>query len=278
MEVKNIRMNTCKIGKNSRLDINKMEMAGLMESIKSEGLLQPIGVVKKSKGYEVVYGNRRFLAMNKLGFKTIPAVIQEVEDQSEIDIKNLAENVQRSNLTLNEVGRYVKALEKQGMKTKEIAVALGQPLSYIVTAKKVFYNVPKEHRESIVTTFGARKLGPGKFSMATVRMIEEHRARYKLNAAQTETLYQAAKTQGFDYKNLTKYVDKILKTKGKTSGFDIVKDVAKTSKKVQMVIDMDGSQYNRLWKKHITNGSFTNMSQIIKAKLNGKITTAMKVR
>ncbi len=278
MEVRNIKMNACKLGKNSRLDIDKNEMSGLMESIKTEGLLQPIGVVKKSKGFEVVYGNRRFLAYSKLGFKTIPAVIQDDMERNEIDIKNLAENVQRSNLTLNEVGRYVELLERKGMNTKEIAVSLGVPVSYIKTAKTVFFNVPKKHRDDIVTSYGVKKLGPGKISMATVRLIEDRRRNHKLTDAQTESLYQAAKTQGFDYNNISKYIDKIVKSKGSTRGRTVVSTVNKTNKKIQLSVTMNEDDYIKIWKKYITNGAFTSMAQVIKAKLNGQISTPMKVR
>lgn len=53
MQVKELPVNKIKLGRNSRLDIKNEELSGLMQSIESEGLLQPIGVVKRGRGYEV---------------------------------------------------------------------------------------------------------------------------------------------------------------------------------------------------------------------------------
>ena len=169
--MKNVRINNCKLSKNSRLNINLSELAGLMESIKNEGLLEPIGVVKVSKGYTVCYGNRRFLACSKLGMKTIAAVVYEDIDTTTMDMMNLAENVQRRQLTLNEVGRYVLLLEDQGLVLKEIAVRLGVPYSYVAAAKKCFQDVPKEYRDKIVTTVGVQAK-PGKMSISTLNRVE----------------------------------------------------------------------------------------------------------
>jgi len=63
--VEEIPVKKIKLGSNSRLDIEKEELDGLMTSIQEVGLLQPIGVRPAGAKFEVTYGNRRFLACRK---------------------------------------------------------------------------------------------------------------------------------------------------------------------------------------------------------------------
>ena len=86
---------------NSRGKHEEADLASLMSSIKTVGLQQPIGVREISGGkFEIVFGNRRYEAMKKLGEKKIPIITVEASSQKEFLLLNLIENAQRSDITV----------------------------------------------------------------------------------------------------------------------------------------------------------------------------------
>ena len=103
MEVKDIPLSKIII---SKLNVRKNLEAGhedstlddLAESIRENGLLNPITVIQKDDSYELVVGQRRFLACQKIGLDTIPAIIRD--DISDIDgvTLSLIENVHRADM------------------------------------------------------------------------------------------------------------------------------------------------------------------------------------
>jgi len=107
----------------SRMDDH--QLSDLMQSMRENGLIQPIVVRKANKGnFEVVAGHRRFSAATKLGWKKIDvSVVKENDEQSAII--NLSENVARVNPSLNELGLAYRSLSKLGLTNKEIATRVG---------------------------------------------------------------------------------------------------------------------------------------------------------
>jgi len=119
MEVKDIKMEDIKL---SSLNIRKDLKAGtedtgledLPESIKEKGLLNPLIVRRLRDGtYEIVAGQRRFLACQKLGLKTVPAIIRDITDDTDATILSLIENVHRADLNpLDKARAYQKIYDK----------------------------------------------------------------------------------------------------------------------------------------------------------------------
>ncbi len=174
IEIKELPMNKIKIGRNSRLAVSKEDLSGLMQSINSTGLLEPIGVIKSQKhqgSYEIAYGNRRFMAFSKLGLHSIPAVIHEYKNESDVDVKNLTENVQRRNISLAEIGRYASILEGEGLGKKELAVRLGVSINYLDACLNAYKDVPKEYREDLQVQTSGSAPEPGKISIMTAKAI-----------------------------------------------------------------------------------------------------------
>lgn len=133
-------------GKHFNNDLSKM-----MLSIKENGLLQPIGVVKKGSKYEVAFGNRRFEAVKKLGHKTIHANVLDL-DSKEFKIINLIENAQRSDITVYEQGRaFYDLRENENMSDAEIAARIGLTQNRIKASIAIFQDTPEEFRNDIVT-------------------------------------------------------------------------------------------------------------------------------
>ena len=85
-----------KIRKVRNIRDDSTEIDDLKSSIKEHGLLQPIIVSRNGSGYELVVGHRRYNACKALGWKTIPAIVQDFKSPQ---IIQLVENMQRKNLS-----------------------------------------------------------------------------------------------------------------------------------------------------------------------------------
>ena len=270
-EVIRIPVNKVKIGKNSRLSIKNDDLIGLMQSIKEVGLLQPIGVVKRGAGYEVVYGNRRFLAYSKLGKSTIPAIVQEGSTAAELDVKNLAENVQRANISLAEVGRYIEILKEEGMSSKEIAVRLGVSKNYVDSAVAAYKEVPEKFRKDLAMEYGAKKIQPGKISIKAARAIVNAAKTLNLRVQDQEKLFEAAKhADGFTVDNVQKYATTL-----KSGEKDFMKKVKKL-KTIRLNFMIEEDHYDHLLEKYVANGPFRSVSALMHAILKGEVHCRVK--
>jgi ParB family chromosome partitioning protein len=88
---------------------NVGDLTDLKNSIKSQGLLQPVIVRSAKDKFEIVIGQRRFLACKELGWTQIPAIIKELTDRESL-ILSLTENVQQETLDPIERGEGVRVL------------------------------------------------------------------------------------------------------------------------------------------------------------------------
>ena len=152
MEVKDISLNKISFRDNSRQKDVLADQSNLMNSIKSQGLMQPIGLQKNGKKdrYYIVWGHRRYLAFQKLGYKTIPAVLLKSEKLSEEDfiIRNTQENIQRHEISVLELGRVCSYLRKT-MSASEIASRLSVAKSKVDTVLRVYNDIPKVLQDKI---------------------------------------------------------------------------------------------------------------------------------
>jgi ParB family chromosome partitioning protein len=119
MEVKNIEISAIELSEfNTRKDLGAgTEDTGLEDlanSIKEKGLLNPVTVRKKHGGiYSLIAGQRRFLACQNLGWKTIPAIVRDITDDTDATIISLIENVHRADMNpIDKARAYKKIYEK----------------------------------------------------------------------------------------------------------------------------------------------------------------------
>ena len=116
-----------------RQSFETQEMNALIESIKRNGVLQPISIrkIKKDK-YQIVAGERRYRAAKLLNLKTIPAYILSVNDKSHLMELALIENLQRVELNaIEEAEAFAVLHSKHNLSHKEIGEKLGKSRSYI---------------------------------------------------------------------------------------------------------------------------------------------------
>jgi len=96
-----------------RKNFSQEKLAELIKSIEKNGILQPIVVRKKSAGYEIVFGERRYRAALQLGYSKIPAIIRDDIDDKNSLLMALVENIQREELNPIEMANAYNDLLKE---------------------------------------------------------------------------------------------------------------------------------------------------------------------
>ena len=108
-----------------RQKIDEGSLAELAASIKGKGLLQPIIIKRKDKGYEIIAGERRFRAAVMAGLKEVPAIIKDADEKEALEIA-LIENLQREDLNPLEVAIVCdRFIEEFGYTHEELAHKMG---------------------------------------------------------------------------------------------------------------------------------------------------------
>lgn len=178
---------------NSRGKISETELKELMISMKHNGLLQPIGVYPHEKGrYEVVFGNRRLTAAKKLGWKTVDALIVDLnESEPEIDlvIKNAIENLQRTQPSVFEQGRLFEYLLKEGLTAAEISARTGVSLVKVKATLDVYKSgLPPAFKNKVIAAGTRRRTPAGMVSVSVAKKLSNLAKTHSLTHGQTEEL------------------------------------------------------------------------------------------
>src|SRR5262247_297894 len=118
-------------------------LAELADSIKAQGLMQPILVRPLGDGrYEIIAGERRWRAARIAGLATVPALVREVADRNALALA-LIENIQREDLNpLEEAAGLKRLLEELGMTHTEAAEALGRSRAAITNSLRLLELAP----------------------------------------------------------------------------------------------------------------------------------------
>lgn len=111
-----------------RTTIDSEELAGLVESIREHGVIQPVILTQDeaSGKYILIAGERRWLAARQAGLISIPAIVREVEDDRERLELALIENIQRTDLNPLEAAEAYRQLEDFGLSHEEISARIGK--------------------------------------------------------------------------------------------------------------------------------------------------------
>lgn len=114
-----------------RTDFEEGALSELVESIRTNGLLQPLVVRPTREGWQVVAGERRLRALKKLGWTRAPVVVRELSDQQML-VLALVENLQRENLSPIEEGEgYRELMEAFDLTQSQVAERVGKDRSTI---------------------------------------------------------------------------------------------------------------------------------------------------
>lgn len=180
---------------NSRSIYRSQDLQELMASMAKDGLLHPVGVKKMPNNkYELVFGNRRFMAAKKLGWHELDVSIIDFKSDEDSDSLNLVENLKRADITAHDEGRiYYKMQNLMKLSVEEICARVGVKSERVINALKIYReDIPKEFRARIVPTLSGAAKHQGKMSANVASELISIVRSEKLNANQRNDLFSVA--------------------------------------------------------------------------------------
>ncbi|ADQ17769.1 ParB/RepB/Spo0J family partition protein [Leadbetterella byssophila] len=149
--VKEVEVDRIVVGSSQpRKSFDESALRELADSIKLQGLIQPITVRETSEGkLEIISGERRFRASKLAGLTRIPAYIREVDDQRSLEMA-LIENIQRENLNPIEIAlSYRRMMEELGFRQEDLGQRVGKSRSNITNFLRLL-QLPTEIQTGLV--------------------------------------------------------------------------------------------------------------------------------
>jgi ParB family chromosome partitioning protein len=127
-----------------------VKLAELAESIRFQGIIQPLVLVKTSDGYEILVGERRYRASLLAGLKTVPAIVRgELSDRAKLELA-LIENLQREDLNpMEEARAYSRLVEEFGMTQEQIAQKVGKSRPAVANVLRLL-NLPAQIQRAVI--------------------------------------------------------------------------------------------------------------------------------
>ena len=122
-----------------RKEFKPEELADLEASLRTNGLLQPVTVrpAPQGGGYELIAGERRFRAAQRLGWTEIPALVKDVDDRTLLSLA-LVENLQRSDLNpIEEAEGYQHLIREFSLTQQEVADVVGKDRSTVANTLRL---------------------------------------------------------------------------------------------------------------------------------------------
>ena len=127
-----IEIGLIKVGRHQpRKSFNQERIGELAESIRKNGLIQPVVVMRKGEKYELIVGERRLRAAKIAGLREIPAYVKDYSENKALEIA-LIENIQREDLNpIEEATAYKMILDRERITQEELSDRIGKSRSYI---------------------------------------------------------------------------------------------------------------------------------------------------
>jgi ParB family chromosome partitioning protein len=142
-----------------RKNFDEINLEDLTNSIKERGIIQPI-IVRKSNNenskFEIIAGERRWLAAQRAGIHTVPVVITDVDDLKSLEFA-IVENVQRHDLNpLEEAQGYKRLIDEFSYDQEKVSKFIGKSRSYITNSLRIL-TLPDE----VIKLIESNKLSTG---------------------------------------------------------------------------------------------------------------------
>ncbi|HEX8819867.1 MAG TPA: ParB/RepB/Spo0J family partition protein [Archangium sp.] len=178
-----------------RRHFDEEKLRELTESIKAQGLLQPILVRKDGEGFKIIAGERRWRASQAAGLHEIPAIVREVTEVEAFELA-LVENLQRADLNpMEEAEGYHRLVEEFGLTQEQVAQRVGKERPTVANALRLL-GLPDDVKRMVAE--GALSAGHARALLGVPRLPEMTElaaqvAARKLSVRDTEKLVQQAK-------------------------------------------------------------------------------------
>ena len=208
-----------------RKDFDQENLEDLTNSIKERGVIQPI-IVRESNSsnakYEIIAGERRWLAAQKAGLHDIPVVITNVDDLKSLEFA-IVENVQRHDLNpLEEAQGYKRLIDEFSYDQEKVSKFIGKSRSYITNSLRLL-NLPTE----VLKLLEEKKISAGhckilvgldNASFLASKIVEK-----KLSVRQAENLVKSLKTtKNFLRKNIDPNIQDLEKSVSDKIGLNVI--------------------------------------------------------
>jgi ParB family chromosome partitioning protein len=173
-----------------RKDFPPETLRELADSIKEQGIVQPLIVRERDGHLELIAGERRWRASQLIGLAEVPVIVRQADDRAVLELA-LIENLQRENLNaIEEAHGYAQLIEQFQLKQEEVATKVGKSRAAVANALRLLKLPPslqaniREGRLSV----GHAKVILGLASEQNQRLASERILNEGLNVRQTEAL------------------------------------------------------------------------------------------
>jgi len=173
-----------------RKDFSPETLRELADSIKEQGIVQPLIVRDRDGHLELIAGERRWRAAQLLGLAEVPVILRQADDRAVLEL-TLIENLQRENLNaIEEAHGYAQLIEQFQLKQEEVATKVGKSRAAVANALRLL-KLPPSLQASIRE--GRLSVGHAKVILGLVneqhqRLAAERILKEGLNVRQTEAL------------------------------------------------------------------------------------------
>jgi ParB family transcriptional regulator, chromosome partitioning protein len=181
-----------------RKDFSEEALRELADSIREQGIVQPLIVRARGDGYELIAGERRWRAAQMLGLGEVPVIVREADDRAVLELA-LIENLQRENLNpIEEAQGYAQLIEQFELKQEEAAAKVGKSRAVVANALRLLKLDPEI--QAFVRD-GRLSVGHAKVILGLTRAEEQKLAavrviKQSLNVRQTEDLVAQLQNRG----------------------------------------------------------------------------------
>jgi len=160
---------------------DELHILELSESIRANGILQPLLVRREGEGYAIVAGERRWRAAQRAGLRELPCIVRDVSEPQAFELA-LIENIQREDLNaIEEAQAYQRLIEDHGLTQEELAQRVGKDRSTVANALRLL-RLP----ESIKLAMSS-----GALSMGHARALLAHGDETDLRRAAEKVMHEA---------------------------------------------------------------------------------------
>jgi len=173
-----------------RKDFSQDALRELADSIKEQGIVQPLIVRDRGDAYELIAGERRWRAAQLLGLTEVPVIVREADDRAVLELA-LIENLQRENLNpIEEAQGYSQLIGQFQLTQEEAATKVGKSRAVVANAMRLLKLAPEIQA---YVRDGRLSVGHAKVILGLTRAEEQKLAAEKvlkrsLNVRQTEDL------------------------------------------------------------------------------------------
>jgi len=180
-----------------RKDFSAETLRELADSIKEQGIVQPLIVRERNGHLELIAGERRWRAAQLLGLPEVPIILRQADDRAVLELA-LIENLQRENLNpIEEAQGYAQLTEQFQLTQEEVATKVGKSRAVVTNALRLLKLAPaiqgylREGRLSV----GHAKVILGLLSEKHQKLAAERVIKEGLNVRQTEGLVVRLQTR-----------------------------------------------------------------------------------